>query len=116
MFGGNNTLTDLTGLGSLSSVGGCLSIQFSSLTSLTGLDGLISVGGYLSFWNNNALVSLTGMEALTSVGDNLGFLGNSNLPDCEICDLIGQITSGPASISVNSNLADTCTPVPANCP
>jgi hypothetical protein len=42
--------------------------------------------------------------------------GNSTLPDCEACDLLDQVTSGPISPSVNNNLDDTCTPVPDNCP
>ena len=36
--------------------------------------------------------------------------------DCEACDLLDQLTTGPTAIDVHDNLDDTCTPVPANCP
>jgi hypothetical protein len=41
---------------------------------------------------------------------------NDVLPDCEVCDLLDQLTSAPTSIDVHDNLADTCTPVPTGCP
>ena len=48
------------------------------------------------------------------VGERLRTVSGS-LPDCEVCDLLDQITSGPTSTYVLGNLDDTCTPVPANC-
>jgi len=41
---------------------------------------------------------------------------NPLLPDCEVCELLDQLTSGPASITVGDNLDDACTPVPTGCP
>ncbi len=41
---------------------------------------------------------------------------NGSLPDCEACEVLDQLTSGPTSIDVHDNLDDLCTPVPANCP
>ena len=41
--------------------------------------------------------------------------GNSALPDCEVCDLLDQLTVESGGIDVHDNLADTCTPVPAGC-
>ena len=54
--------------------------------------------------------------ALTSVGEFLEISWNHSLPDCEACDLLGQLTTGPTAIDVSDNLDDTCTPVPASCP
>ena len=42
--------------------------------------------------------------------------GNSAQPDCEVCELLDQITTGPTTINVYDNLDDTCTPVSGNCP
>jgi len=41
---------------------------------------------------------------------------NEVLPDCEVCDLLDQITTAPSPIDVDDNFDDTCTPVPAGCP
>jgi hypothetical protein len=41
---------------------------------------------------------------------------NAVLPDCEVCDLLDQLTDGPPSTNVMENLDDSCTPVPDNCP
>ena len=66
--------------------------------------------------DNDALTNLDGLSALTSVGRDLNIFDNAALPDCEVCDLLDQLTSGPTSIDVHDNLDDSCTPVPANCP
>jgi len=50
------------------------------------------------------------------LGNELLITENLFLPDCEACDLLDQLTTGPASIDVHDNLDDTCTPVPTNCP
>ncbi len=136
----NSVLTDLDGLNGLTSVGGFylstnaaltnldglsnitgsvdgLNISFNpSLTNLDGLSGLTSVGE-LDIGYNGALTNLDGLSNITgSVGGDLAITGNATLPDCEVCGLLGQLTSGPTSMDVHDNLADTCTPVPANCP
>ena len=66
--------------------------------------------------DNNALINVDGLGALTSVGLDLYITENIVLPDCEACNLLDQLTSGPVSIDVHTNLDDTCTPVPTNCP
>ena len=42
-------------------------------------------------------------------------MDNSDLPDCEVCDLLDQFVSGPTEIVVEDNLTDECTPVPDYC-
>jgi hypothetical protein len=49
------------------------------------------------------------------VGDLLVYY-NVALADCEMCDLLDQLTAGPGAIDVHDNLSDSCTPVPDNCP
>jgi hypothetical protein len=50
------------------------------------------------------------------VASGLSIVWNIALPDCECCDLLDQLTSGPTTINVHDNLDDSCTPVPDNCP
>ncbi len=112
----NDFLTNLDGLGALTSVGGSLSIISNDvLTSLDGLNTLTSVGEDLSIYNATAVTNLNGLSALTSV-ERLFINGNDVLPDCEVCDLLDQLTATPSQIGVQDNLDDTCTPVPTNCP
>jgi len=73
-------ITNLNGLSVLTSVGGSLYIRHNNtLTSLTGLDNVISIGS-LSITNNNALNSLTGLDNVTTIGGDLiiGYYSNGN--------------------------------------
>ena len=112
----NGALTSLDGLGALTMVDLLEIYGNDILTDLDGLNSLTTVSGNLEIRDNTNLVSLDGLSALTSVDCELEIYENTNLPDCEVCDVLDQITSGPTTIDVHSNLADTCTPVPGNCP
>jgi hypothetical protein len=108
---------DLSKLICLTSVGGYSRIYWNtSLTSLNGLSGITSVGGSLTIGENYFLTNLDGLSSLTSVGLSLSIGGNHALPDCEACDFLDQLTTGPTDISVWQNLDDSCTPVPDECP
>ena len=74
------------------------------------------MGENLQIRYNGALTNLDGLSALTSVSDEFWIHYNDILPDCEACEVLDQITSGPVSIDVYDNLDDLCTPVPASCP
>ena len=87
-----------------------------AVTNLGGLGGITSVGIYLAICGNTNLTNLDGLSALTMLGFEFWIYDNDILPDCEVCDLLDQLTSGPTSISVHNNMDDTCTPVPSNCP
>jgi hypothetical protein len=64
-----NDITNLNGLLVLSSIGGCLVIEWtSSLTSLYGLNNLTSIGGTLIIDKNTALINMVGLNNLVSVG------------------------------------------------
>ena len=110
------TQSDVATLAGYTSISGDLEIECLSCTDLSELICLTSVGGNLFLWDNDALTALAGLNALTSVGNNLTIFDNYALPDCEACDLLDQLTSGPTLIDVHENLDDSCTPVPANCP
>ena len=111
--------TDLSELFCLTTVGEELWIECNdTLTNLDGLSGITSVGlGWsLAIVGNAALTNLTGLSALTSVDNLFHVIDNPNLPDCEVCSVLDQLTSSPTDINVHDNLDDSCTPVPAGCP
>jgi hypothetical protein len=119
---GNDALTNLNGLGALTSLGptaSLYSLYISSNPALTNLDGLstlTSLDKGLGITSNDALADLDGLGGITSVGNDFIVYFNDILPDCEVCDLLDQLTSVPTTMTVSANLDDTCTPVPANCP
>ena len=114
---GNDTLANLDGLSALTLVGGNLSIRNNeALNNLDGLSACNSVGGELKIHNNDTLTNLDGLSALTSANNHWWIYENTALPDCEVCELLDQLTGGSTSLSVFENLDDTCTPVPGNCP
>jgi PKD repeat protein len=124
----DTALTDLTGLGSLTSIGGTLFFNTNSqLSSLTGLERLTSIGGYLEIFGNPLLTSLNGLEALTSIGGNvyIGFdfggnriFGNAtladlsaiaDLTDADIAGIDRVVTGNPALDCLAQNLGFTVT-------
>ena len=86
-----------------------------ALTNLHGLGGLTSVGDQLHITGNPSLSSLEGLTALNQIAHYLRIYANVALPDCEICELAEQLDDGPAGFQVQGNFADECTPVPDNC-
>ncbi len=108
--------TNLNELICLTSVRDYLLIEHNHLPNLDGLSALTSVGWGLRIFDNIGLSNLDGLGALTSVGEGLLIGFNYPLHDCEVCDLLDQLTVTPINIDVHGNLDDTCTPVPANCP
>jgi hypothetical protein len=112
----NDALTDLDDLSSLSSLGGLLIYHNNSLGNLDGLNEVSHLSFNLKVNDNGLLLDIDGLSGITSIEGDLEIRDNDILPDCEACDLIEQLTSGPASIDVQYNLDDSCTPVPGNCP
>lgn len=98
----NLSLESLSGLDSLTQVGGDLTISGNNaLVSLSGLEALTSVGGGLMIGDNNALASLSGLESLTSVGGSLfvrgGALGSLSG--------LGALTTIGGSLNINMSLS-----------
>src|SRR5690606_32647453 len=98
----NSSLTNLDGLSNLTSVGGFLYISSNSITNLDGLSNLTSVGGYLYISFNSSLTDLDGLSNLTSVGESLFIDSNSSLTNL---DGLSNLTSiGDLYIDSNPNL------------
>lgn len=98
-------LTDLTGLASVTSIGGSVSIsQINALTNLTGLDSVTSIGGSLFFITNDALTRLAGLDSLTSIGGDLYISSQAVLTDL---NGLASVTSIGGSLKVQSNSALT---------
>jgi hypothetical protein len=113
---GMEALTDLDGLGALETVSDDFGVTLSySLTSMN-LTSLVSVGEDFIVSNNHALTNLDGLSSLASIGGTLWVFDNASMPDCEVCELIDQLTEGPAEVYTSPNVEDDCTPVPDNCP
>jgi hypothetical protein len=100
----NNVLTSLSGLEKLTSVGSNIEILSNAvLTSLSGLENLTSVGGFLEIFGNNALTSLSGLGNLTSVGEYLEIGNNVSLTN--LCALYNVHLAGYMVIQYNSVLS-----------
>jgi hypothetical protein len=87
------------------------------LPNLDGMSALTWVtGAWLDINSNASLDNLDGLGNLIQLNGDLLIYDNPDLPECEACDLLDQLTLGPSSTDVYDNLSDTCTPVPDNCP
>jgi hypothetical protein len=113
---GNNSLTDLSGLYNLNSIGGDMALNNNdAMTSLTGLENLTSLGGNLQiggwgYWSdagNPSLVSLAALENLSVIGGSIGIHYNDLLQN-----LSGLENITPGSIQDltidNNNVLSQC--------
>jgi hypothetical protein len=97
----NAALTNLDGLGSITSVGESLSIyNNAALTNVGGLGGITSVGESLSIYNNDALTNLDGLGSITSVVESLAIYANAALTNL---DGLGGITSVEGNLNIRDN-------------
>jgi hypothetical protein len=114
---GCDSLENLDGLSGISMVGTTLYLcRNASLTEIDGLGAITAVGGSVSIQNHPQLQNLDGLANVETIGSEVRAGGNSALPDCEVCELLDQLTTEPTAIDVSDNLDDACTPVPDNCP
>jgi hypothetical protein len=109
-------------LASVSSLSALTTIREFSLTGsplLTSLDGLQNLAWTWSFdLGSLGITSLSELSALTTIDHSIGISNNLQLPDCEVCGLLGRLNSIPVPpyFTVAANLADSCTPVgPTTC-
>ncbi len=109
-----NDITDLSGLNSVTTIGGNLYIGGwdwlgwggnPSLTSLTGLENLAYIGGSLYIENNTDLTSLFGLESLTSIGGSLIIHSNSALTRLTGIDNIAAGSITKLNIGYNLSLS-----------
>ncbi len=101
MINKNLTLTDITALGNLTSVGGDLQININdALNSLSGLEGLSSIEGELSITNNEILSDLSGLENLRIIGGGLDIIHNDSLISLSGLENLTSIGGG---LKISSN-------------
>lgn len=74
-----NSLTSLSPLNSLTTVGGLVNLSVPNITSLEGLDNLEYIGERLIIWGNTNLESLESLSSLTYVGGGISIGDNPNL-------------------------------------
>jgi len=76
----NAALTNLDGLGNITSVGWVLYVQNNdALTNLDGLGNITSVGWFLHIFDNAVLTNLDGLSNLTYAGNDLAVYDNGSL-------------------------------------
>ncbi len=105
----DSDLADMSGLASLSSVGGDLTVERSpNFVDFEGLDSLTTVSGTLQVKDSGAVKSLAGLGSLTSLG-GLSIEGSSSLADLSslsgISAMSGLSLSGIAGLSDLADLA-----------
>jgi len=115
----NYSLTSLTGLDNITSIGGDLIVTYNdTLTTLSGLDALISIGGDLEISSNYSLNSLSGLDNIdVSTINNFKISGNFNISYCNyewVCEYL-QNPNGIVSVGQNGSnctsiveLANSC--------
>jgi hypothetical protein len=98
---GGSDITNLDGLGAVTSVGGDLDISYNSvLTNVDGLAALTSVGGYLHIQDNWVLTNVDGLGAVTSVGGDLWIYDSFVLTNV---DGLGAVTSVGRDLWIDGN-------------
>jgi len=75
----NDSLTNLTGLDNIGSLGGLLINGNTSLINLLGLNNLYSIDGDLKIIDNDQLVKLEGLESLRTLNGELRITSNDQL-------------------------------------
>ena len=108
-FLGANQLDDLTGLDSVTSIGGNLKFEAIGLYYLTGLGQLVSIGGSLEIYQSH-FINFTGLENLVSIGGdlNIGYepwKGNPYLTDLTGLNNLNSI-GGDIVIMYNAMLSN----------
>lgn len=114
---GNPSLTDLTGLENLTSIGGGILIEDNeSLTNLMGLENLIFTQS-ISIENNDLLESITSLSGIDhNAITYLEINGNDNLPVCDIPSICAYLhNGGTADISYNASTCGSEAEVMADC-
>jgi hypothetical protein len=102
---GNPSLTSLTGLDNVISIGGSLWIIGNHvLTSLTGLENVTSIGANLIIFDNDAITSLVGLDNIDAASiDDLEIYDNFSLSTCEVQSVCDYLASPGGDIEIHSN-------------
>ncbi|TCI01286.1 hypothetical protein EZV61_18590 [Corallincola luteus] len=99
LFISETGMSDLTGLESLTEIGGDLIIyEDAELTSLRGLENLQRIGGMLTIYNAVSLVDLNGLDAVEIVQDGIEMEANAAMVSL---NGLNSLTSLPGGIIVS---------------
>ncbi len=89
-------IVDISGLSTLTSIGGDLRIEQTDISSLNGLNNVESIGGFMLLFGNPLLTSMQGFQSLGSVDEIL--IANNGLTDLSglegITSLEGDLVIG----------------------
>ena len=104
---GNGDLTDYSGLESLQTVNGNVTLSTNPLVqNFVGLENLSSIGGNLTIEDNPSLTSLEGLN-ISSVAGDVTIVTNEDLSECLVEEFILSVDIGGATI-INGNMSDLC--------
>lgn len=74
------------------------------LKNLSGLDSLSSIGGGLKIYGNDSLSALSGLERLSSVGAiGISIYNNQELTTCDISSICDFLANTPESVHIENN-------------
>ena len=106
----NDTIKDLSGFGSLISIGSDLNIESNgiSLSNLDGFESLIQVNGGINIESNFGLQNIDGLSSVRFAGDYVAVLNNLLLTDVNGLSGLASVPSALAS-STNPSLTDITT-------
>ncbi|EDQ91953.1 uncharacterized protein MONBRDRAFT_22646 [Monosiga brevicollis MX1] len=101
----NDALINVAGVGNITSVGGDVDIRYNeALVNVDGLGSITSVGGYLSIFSNPVLDNVDGLRSITDVGGYLSIRANAALTNV---DGLGSITIVRGYLGIYGNDALT---------
>ncbi len=109
---GNDSLTSLTGLDSLTNIGSHLRIGYYfgeaigniSLSSITGLHGVTSIGGDLEICGNSSLINLNGLDNIEPESIFELFISNNDLlSSCEAQSVCNYLASSSYIVAIHEN-------------
>ncbi len=100
----NEKLMDFTGLNNIATAYGDVQIHYTAVESLSGLSSLSSVGGLFIILGNSNLTNLNGLQNLTSIGERLFIVNNASLVNLNGLDNLVTV-AGNFTVRVNSSLS-----------
>lgn len=103
--GGNEDLTNLSGLENISSVEGSVGFIYNPvLTNLDGLENVVSMDGAITIHYNNSLNDLSGLGNIAAGSiEELSVYGNSSLSNCDVESICNYLASPAGSVEIYDN-------------
>ena len=102
---GNDNLTDIDGLNNLAHISAFLAIYGTSLKNISGLNSLSSLGGSVEIGNNNSLINIDGLNNLSSMEISFRLENNDSLVNINGLSNLAEIKR-VLSISYNEKLTN----------